>query len=370
MKRGVDHRCAPRRGARTAVAVLLGLAGLTGCAAKSSVPDVFWPDPPDPPRIRYVGSLQSRDDVGGPSLRELLVGNDRMTALYQPMGIALSADGQRLYVADRAWNLVFVFDHQQGAVRMIGDDERYPLMWPGGVALDADENVYITDTGSRSVRVYDRDGHFLRGLGKEFLARPTGVAIDATRRRLYVVDTGQNDSPEAHRVAVFDLSGDFLRTIGRRGSGDGEFNFPTFASLDVAGNLYVVDSVNNRIQIFDADGNFVRTFGHSGDQIGDFARPKGVAVDTFGNIYVVDSRWSNVQIFNQEGQLLMIFGGVGDYPGLMMNPTAITIDHDNRIYVSDTLGKRVNIYQLVNTSAADSGETQSPLAAPSAGKGG
>lgn len=370
MERGEVHGRAHRRSARAAAVIVFFVASLTGCAAKSSVPDIFWPDPPDPPRIRYVGSLQSRDDVGGSSLRELLVGNDKTMALYQPMGIALSADGQRLYVVDRAWNLVFVFDRQRGGVRMIGDDERYPLLWPVGVALDAEENVYITDTGTRSVRVYDRDGHFLRGIGKEALARPTGIAIDAARHRLYVVDTGQNDSPEAHRVAVFDLAGDFLRAIGHRGSGDGEFNFPTFANLDAEGNLYVVDSVNNRIQIFDPDGNFVRTFGHSGDQIGDFARPKGVAVDTFGNIYVVDSRWSNVQIFNQEGQLLMIFGGVGDYPGLMMNPTAITIDNDNRIYVSDTLGKRVNIYQLVNTSAADSGETQSSLATPSAGKGG
>jgi DNA-binding beta-propeller fold protein YncE len=299
----------------------------------------------------------------------LLVGSDKVAALYQPMGIALSADGQRLYVADRAWNSVFVFDQKQRTFRTIGDDERYPLILPVGVALDGAENVYVTDTGTRSVRVYDKDGDFLRGIGKEILTRPTGIAIDSARQRLYVVDTGQNDSQEAHRVKVFDLDGTFLEQIGRRGTGDGEFNFPTFASLDAEGRLYVVDSINARIQVFGPDGTFLWKFGHSGDHIGDFARPKGVAVDSFGNIYVVDSRWSNIQIFNQQGQLLMIFGGVGEYPGLLLNPTAITIDRDNRIYVSDTLGKRVSIYQLVNAA----GESDAPgrtTTAAAAGKGG
>ena len=314
---------------------------------------MFWPDPPDKPRIKYLQSLESGNDVGGPSFRELVVGSDKAMALAQPMGLAVSEDRQRLYVADRVWNYVFVFDFKTGGLRTIGDEERYPLELPVGVALDGQENVYVTDTGTRTVRVYDKTGKFLRGIGKGLLVRPTGVAIDAARQRLYVVDTGRNDSTEAHRVKVFDLEGSLLQEIGRRGDGAGEFNFPTLASLDSQGRLYVVDSVNNRIEVFDPDGKFLWKFGRSGDRIGDFARPKGVAVDSFGNIYVVDSRWSNVQIFNQQGQLLMIFAGVGTYPGLLMNPTAIVIDRENKIYVSDTLGKRVSVYQLLNTSAED-----------------
>lgn len=348
--------------------ILLGL-GLNGCAVTPKGPEVFWPDPPDKARIKYVRSLQSKADVGGPSLREVLLGNEGAQALYQPMGLAVSADGQRLYVADRVWNYVFVFDFKTGGVRVIGEQERYPLSLPVGVALDEQENVYVTDTGSRTVRVYDRSGTFLRGVGKDVLVRPTGVTIDSARQRLYVVDTGQNDSTEAHRVKVFDLEGQLLQEIGRRGEGDGEFNFPTFVSLDAEGRLYVVDSVNNRIQVFDPEGKFLRKFGQSGDHIGDFARPKGVAVDTFGNIYVVDSRWSNVQIFNQEGRLLMIFGGVGTYPGLLLNPTAVVIDRENRIYVSDSFGKRVNVYELVDTAPDDSVETQAAVVQPATEKG-
>ncbi len=343
----------------------------TGCATQQSqLPEVFWPDPPDAPRIKLIGTLQSRDDVGGPSVRELLAGSDKTRALYQPMGLAVSADGERVYVADHVWNAVFVFDSKTGTLRSIGDDERYALAMPVGVALDDAENVYVTDTGTQSVRVYDRGGGFLRNIGKDLLIHPTGIAVDNTRQRLYVVDTGRNDTPQGHCIRVFDLGGQLVQEIGKRGGADGEFNFPTFANLDADGRLYVVDSVNNRIQVFDSSGKFLWKFGESGDQLGNFARPKGVAIDTFGNIYVVDSRWSNVQMFNQHGQLLMIFGGVGSYPGLLTNPTAIAIDNRNRIYVSDTFGKRVGVYELIGTAVEDSVQLSSGAAIPRGEKGG
>ena len=84
--------------------------------------------------------------------------------------------------------------------------------------------------------------------------------------------------------------------------------------------------------------------------------------DTFGNIYAVDSGWSNVQIFNEKGQVLMFFGGRGTYPGLMQNPGVLTIDKKNRIYVGDVLNHRVNVYQLVNTTAEDSVVKEDPKA--------
>ena len=141
-----------------------------------------------------------------------------------------------------------------------------------------------------------------------------------------------------------------------KGKGDIEdaFRFPTFLTVDAKGNLYVADTVNSRVQVFNADGKFIQQIGKRGTAWGQFDKPKGVALDSFGNVYVADSGWSNVQIFNPKGQPLMFFGGRGTYPGLMQNPASVTIDKKNRIYVGDMLNHRVNVYQLVNTSAADS----------------
>ena len=135
-------------------------------------------------------------------------------------------------------------------------------------------------------------------------------------------------------------------------------------ALDDKGFVYVSDTLNSRMQKFDPDGKFVTSFGQLGTNWGEFDKPKGVAVDTFGNLYAVDSGWSNVQIFNPKGQILLFFGGRGPVPGMLKNPLAIAIDKNNKIYVGDYLNHRIEVYELVNTTAADSFLTPPPNPKP------
>lgn len=227
---------------------------------------------------------------------------------------------------------------------------------PLGVALDRQENVYVTDQLGKVVRVFDRTGRPLKTIGGQKVGRPTGIAIDRQRGRIYVADSTSYRKERQGRnfVKVFDMAGRFLGNLGEGKEGEGYRYFPTYLAVDRQGNLYVADTLNGRVLAFDAEGNFLRQFGRKGDIPGSFDKPKGLALDTFGNLYVVDSSWSNVQIFNQRGDTLLFFGGRSRYPGLMENPTAIAIDGRNRIYVADTFNFRVNVYQLVNTTAADS----------------
>ena len=44
-----------------------------------------------------------------------------------------------------------------------------------------------------------------------------------------------------HRIQVFDLDLNFVRSIGSRGKGRGEFNAPDDVKFDTAGNMYVAD---------------------------------------------------------------------------------------------------------------------------------
>ena len=269
------------------------------------------------------------------------------------MGLAVSEDGERLYVVDSVWRVVAVFDFGESEFRLIGAGPENAVNGPLGVALDADENVYVADTRAKLVRVYSRDGKFLRDIGKQILVRPTGVAVNSSLGRVYVVDGGRGDWQRGHNIKLFDLEGNLIKEVGRRGNESGMLSFPTYATLDDQGRLYVVDSANFRVQVFDPEGNFLWGFGRPGDQMGEFSRAKAVALDTFGNIYVVDSNWNNVQIFNQEGTLLLFFGGKGAAVGLLTSPAGIAIDKNNKIYVADSFGKGVNMYQLVNTTAAD-----------------
>jgi len=174
-----------------------------------------------------------------------------------------------------------------------------------------------------------------------------------------------------HQVVVFNVSGDLLTRIGRdegeirssvdtsrnarggtdvlenRGSAPGEFRFPSFATLDNNGRLYVTDQMNFRVQVFDAEGNFLNEFGKAGNVPGTFARPKGVALDSEGHIYVADAAFNNVQIFDAEGQILLAFGGMGFGEGELRLPTGIYLDGHDRIYVVDKLNSRIQAYEYL-----------------------
>lgn len=341
------------------------LSFFAGCAIeKPKLPDLVWPEPPEKPRIKFVGVLRSQTDFGKESseaVAEVLLGKRKAhDLLQQPMAVAPSRDGKRVYVTDYAKGSVVVFDLERQRMSRFGD-EGHAFRSPFGIAVDERDNVYVADSAARLVRVFDAAGRFLRNIGDPSVERPTGIAIDPPRRRIYVADSSSRTS-DRHVVHVFDPDGTHLSALGHTGRDKAGLYFPTYVAVDGAGNVYVTDTLNSRVQVFSQDGLHVRAIGQPGDGPGRFDKPKGVAIDTFGNIYVVDSNFSNVQIFNQRGDALLFFSARGRKPGLLFNPTGISIDARNRIYVADAFNARVGIYQLVNTTAGDSFVTPSPRA--------
>lgn len=343
--------------------ILIGglLVTFGGCATAPEQAEpvrLVWPPPPLPARIEFVRSIVSDEDLGRDTtfsqrLFNFLGGEKPApNRIVEPMGLAVSDDGQRLYVSDFARLAVFVFDFPRKSFTKIGAEEQ--LARPVGIALDVQEQLYVVEQEKKGISVFDRQGKKIQFITHPSIERPTGIALDRERGKIYLADTSHTKS-ETHDVKVFNLRGELIGTIGHEKGGEpGQFLFPTYLAVDTTGNLYVTDTLNARVQMFDPDGNYVKTFGSRGSAWGMFDTPKGVAVDSFGNVYVADSGWSNVQIFNQKGQVLLFFGGRGPIPGMLKNPTAVTIDKQNRIYVADYLNHRVELYQLVNTTATDS----------------
>jgi sugar lactone lactonase YvrE len=353
----------------------LGLIALAAaCAAQKPVeaPRLAWPPPPDKARIEFVRTVSSEDDVVHDttftqSVADFLAGTKPTPAqIVEPNGIAVSDDGSVLYVSDRAQGAVFVFDFGKKQFLKVGAQKgEAGLDWPMGVALDGEQNIYVVEQGKKAITVFDPSGKQLRSFTDKSLVRPSGIAIDRERRRLYVADASHTLTMD-HSVKIFTLDGKLIGKIGgQKGDGPGSFNVPTYVWVDNDGDVYVTDTMNCRVQAFSPDGKYIRSYGERGDAYGQFTRPKGVAVDSFHNVYVVDSGWSNVQIFNPQGQVLLFFGGRGPLPGMLKNATAVAIDKNNHIYVGDYLNHRVEEYQLVNTNAADSlPDSGTPAAAP------
>ncbi len=333
--------------------LVLGMALVAGCASgpdKEFVAPVF-PMPPEQPRFIYERTLISSADV------EVLTSEEKFKmfatgvakdarGLSKPFGVAVHRG--RVYATDTIQNAVVMFDIPGKKFKTFGTGGVGILGKPLGIDVANNGEVYVCDSLGKRVVVYDADGNYLRALGgKDYLERPSGVAVNREGTRLYVVDTG-GVSSDKHRVQVFDaLTGEFLKTIGKRGNESGDFNLPLLATTDNAGQLYVMDSGNFRVQRFSPDGEFQHSFGKVGRNLGDFARPKGIDVDGEGNVYVVDTSFGNFQIFDKEGQLLLFIGDRTEKnePAKYILPADIEIDEDGRIYVVEQFFRRIDVFR-------------------------
>lgn len=343
---------------RWAPLLLLGL--LAGCAVTPPAPAVkppVYPAPPDQPRFIYERTLRVHEDVEKPRglarWRELATGRtEQMRGLVKPYGLA--ARQGRVYATDTAQSAVLLFDIADGRFKQFGDKDPGKLQKPIGITLSSTGEVYVADVTARRVLVYSRDGDHLRTLGADAdLRRPVGIALSPDDTRLYVVDIGGVDS-DLHRVQVLDSrSGALIQTIGRRGTGDGEFNLPVQAATAPDGTLYVVDGGNFRVQAFTPNGQFRFAFGEVGRFPGQFARPKGIATDAGGNIYVVDAAFGNAQIFNPRGEVLMFLGSrdKSSYPGKFYLPAGVAVDETGRIYLADQYFRKIDIFRPVDPAS-------------------
>lgn len=331
----------------------LALAGLSGCAAeppkKKDYSGLVWPLAPEQPRIRYVAEYHGQSDLGvKDELKASLLGEEQAgLALEKPYGVTASADGKLIYVTDTKLHAVVVFDLEKKEVRPLKTDAQGAMYNPLEIRLDRQGRIFVTDSERKEVLVLSPEGKTLMALGKkEEIGRPTGLALDEARNRLYVADTIK------HRIVVYDLAGKHLFTFGERGSEAGQLNYPVNLAVDREGKLLVSDTGNFRVQVFDGEGKFLSGFGRLGDTYGAFSRPKGIAVDSDNNIYVVDGAFNNFQIFNREGKILLFVGAMGREPGMFWLPTGIFVDRMDRIYVTDSVNARIQVFQYLKEKGA------------------
>ena len=171
------------------------------------------------------------------------------------------------------------------------------FIWPHGIDVDPDGNVWVTDAVSPA-------------------RTPKGT--------------------RGHRVIKFSPTGKVLMTLGTPGvPGDGPDHFNAPADVVVAdnGDIFVadghLDDGNNRVVKFSSDGKFVKAWGKTGYAPGEFRTLHAVRIDSRGSLFVADRSNSRIQIFDQEGTHLATWTQFG-------RPSGIYFDDNDRIYVADS----------------------------------
>ncbi|MGB6847637.1 MAG: SMP-30/gluconolactonase/LRE family protein [Thermoanaerobaculia bacterium] len=314
--------------------------------------ELVWPPPPDEPRIKLEAVIFGRKDVesGGSGFKKFLIGaspEEPYDQLGKPMAVAFDPEG-RVLVTDWETHAIHRFDLENDVMDVLGTQSRVVLKEPMGLDVAPDGTIYVADATEAHVVAFDPEGKVKAVFGgKEDLVNPTDAALSPDGKKLYVADS------KAHEIVVFDAeSGKLSSRFGGRGTGEGEFHFPSALAFGPEGNLFVVDQLNARVQVVTPDGEYVDQLGDLGVGFGNLVRPKGVAVDDVGLIYVTDFAFNNFQLFDVDFTLLTFVGEGGSAPGRFQGISGIDVQ-GNRIAVVDQLGHRLQVFRLLASKAAE-----------------
>ena len=248
--------------------------------------------------------------------------------------------------ADSKLETIFQFDRSGNVIKSFGGDM---FVFPHGMALDRDGNVYVTDADGKNgkghvVVKFSAQGKVLMTLGKagvagatnELFNRPSAVVV-APNGDIYVAD-GHGGESNA-RVMKFSKDGKFIKSFGKKGKGRGEFDELHAIALDSQGRVFVGDRGNGLVKIFDADGNLI-------DEWKQFGRPSGIYIDAADNIYVTDSQSDakrnpgfrrGIRVGSaKDGTVRALIPGVGPEPDKESVPEGVAADPSGVIYGAET----------------------------------
>ena len=197
------------------------------------------------------------------------------------------------------------------------------------IAFNSSEEMLVT--AGDEVIIFGKNGKELHSITNKKLRGAAGVAVDGYN--VYV--SGFNNNT----LLKFDKTGKLLKSVGREGSGEGEFNRPTGMTV-VGDEVIVCDNGNHRLQVFTSDLVFIRQIGSPGKGNGRFQCPSDITHDGDGNLYVSDMGNNRVQVLNVQGKFLRTL----TIPGHIAKPFGITYSR-NLVYITQWVDNgKVHVY--------------------------
>lgn len=286
--------------------------------------------------IQHVQTIRFHDDSAKKKSVKAFIFGKKEAAAVKPAALCRIGPGL-VCVTDAVNGVVLFIDDSGNIKKRIPRVKGIKIISPVSACTDDSGNLYIADSTQGGIIRFTSKLKF----EDVFIAarewRITGITF--SKGFFYCVDA------QGHRALCFDREGKLAFSFGKRGTGPGEFNFPTHITAD-SEKIYVTDAMNFRVQVFDHKGKFIRVFGSHGRGGGNFSKPKGIAVDKNGYIFVADAMFDNVQIFNSNGEFLYFFGGPGQEKEQFWMPSGVMVDKDDTLWVADTFNHRIQVFRL------------------------
>ena len=242
-----------------------------------------------------------------------------------------------------------------------------------GVAFDSTTNkIYLLESGLKSshISIFSQSAELLYTLKTVLMKNPCGIAIDEDN--IYFTDLELDCVFHFKIVPYFHLVG----KVGKKGSGDEEFNCPYQLAVSIHGDVFVTDCWNNRIKIINRflkyqnhishysmtkpcdvklspvsvyvlsprDSASVHVFSYTGEKIRSFITGKGIGrhvvspqlfcLDANENLIISNRSWADqLKIFSKEGTLLHLVGKRDDEAGELEYPRGIALINNRKIAI-------------------------------------
>ncbi len=274
-----------------------------------------------------------------------------ITKTSVPTRIALDGKGNIYVTEPRNKNRVLVFDRQGNHMRTLAG-----LKGPIGIAVDNNSKIYVGNSVTGSVDVYNPNFTFAfkLGSGDGEVKLPNSIVVTSAGR-IYVVDSKDN------LVKVYNQDGKSAFSFGGYGGANGKFIRPLGIALDeAAGELYVTDCGlftspdgvmgGARVQVFDLNGAFKRSFGQYGSGVGQMKMPIGIAADGAGMLYITDANLGSFHVFTTSGSWVET---IFDTAHLLKIPIGIAVGKDRRLFVASSNGPSIEVYGLPGHTTMD-----------------
>jgi DNA-binding beta-propeller fold protein YncE len=160
------------------------------------------------------------------------------------------------------------------------------------------------------------------------------------------------------QVHKFDAAGNHMLAFGETGQEPGQFEFADFGAVDLDGdgNVFVLDTGNQRVQKFTPDLTFELEWGRNGSEAGEFLHPSDIAVSDDGMVFVVDAFSGKVQQFDSSGEVVREI--IPSEPATQFfEPARLGVDSAGnlyvpditRVYVFDPDGRQIRVIQTNET---------------------
>lgn len=293
----------------------------------------------DSVQFRHLYTYGSKDGIHPPRIANKRFAVAATGQSEHPYGlgfpVSVTTDLQhRIWITDSGTASVHVFDTETGAYREIRRAGDFTLVRPSGIVSDRQGRIYIVDSELANVFVFE-DGEYSRALitrGQRTLTNPTVIAFSENERVIYVAD------PPRNLIVALDREGDMNGTIPLT-----EATRDPCAISVIDNQIYVLGARQHRVEIFSPGGTRRGEWKWEGVPL-----PLAFAFDEPNHRFLVaNPRRMVVEVFGTDNRGIGAFGQFGDRVDQQERIEAIYVDRQGWVYLVDSHHGKVLVFREI-----------------------